>query len=107
MSDKQKSSKAGRQAKSPQNAKYKNERRRDRNKLIRLQRHIRHHGVTAEVKERIRLLQIALGYPLSDLKVDRPFARSRAAAEFYRGPFATSRPRQMRLNGVIPKNAAA
>lgn len=106
MSDKQKSSKRGRQAKTGQNLKYKNENREGQNKLSRLMAHIKLNGVTAEVRERIRLLQIALGHSPSDLRVDRPKARSTASAAFHRGPFATSRPRQMREMGVISKKAA-
>lgn len=95
MSDKQKSSKKDKKRKSGQNIKYKNERRAEQNKLRRLRAHIKGHGVTAEVRDTIRRLEIMLGHTPSDLKVDRPY-RSPAAAAFYRRPDADQHRKQMR-----------
>lgn len=96
MANKQKSSKAGRKAKKGQNLKYKNERRMEQNKLTRLQAHIKDHGVTAQVRDTVRRLQIVLGHSPSDLTVDRPNKRSAASAAFHRRPDAKAHSQRMR-----------
>lgn len=96
MADKQKNKKQGRQKKSAQNIRYINEKRREQNKLANLKRHIAAHGVTAEVRDTYRLLQIALGIPPADLKIDKPQDRSPASAAFHRRPDANTIRKQMR-----------
>lgn len=83
MAEKNKSRKHGRNKKGGQNTKYKNERRREQNKLIRLKRHIKRNGVTKEVMETVHKLQVILGHPRSDLKVDRP-NRSPASVRWHK-----------------------
>ena len=99
MAKQAKSSKAGRQKASGQNLKYKNERRAEQNKLTRLKAHVKRHGVTAEVRETMRRLEIVLGRNPSDLKVDMP-QRSAASARFHAlGIVAVNHRNQMRRDG--------
>lgn len=68
---KKKSRKHGRSKRNGQAARYKNERRAEQNKLIRLKRVIKRNGVTGkDVVEAVHKLQVILGHPRSDLKIN-------------------------------------
>lgn len=107
MAGKQKSSKAGRKAKKGQNLKYKNEHRREQNKLIRLKRHVKHNGMTGnDVLAAMRKAEIVLyGVPKTDLPVNKP-ERSAASAAFHRQPDSDARRRQMRDISLGTRRAA-
>lgn len=61
MAQKQKSSKAGRQRKKAQNTRYINEHRRERNKVIKLTRHLRKFPDDNVALEAAKMASIALG----------------------------------------------
>lgn len=69
MAEKQKNRKAGRSKRNGQALRYKNEFRREQNKLTKLYRHIKAHGVTGQdVIDTVRTLEIKLGRNPSNLK---------------------------------------